>query len=90
MNTLLPNVPIPANVETPVTFRVVAVIPTPVAFTPPPKVEMPEVTSMPFPNVAIPMNVETPDTVKSSKVFGAFEIAASIVAVVVASSEAIF
>ena len=67
----------PVNVETPDTVRVVDVAPTPRNSAPPAKVDN-------------PIKVETPDTLKSVNVFGALAIADSIVAVVVASSEAIF
>ena len=53
-------------------------------------VDTPETTWSPAAYVAIPMKVDTPLIFKSVNVFGATSIAASIVAVVVASKEAIF
>ena len=52
-----------------------------------PNVDIPALEN---PTVVVCPNVLIPVTVKSVKVFGAFTIAASIVAVVVASREAIF
>ena len=53
-------------------------------------VDTPAKTLIPEAKVAIPIKVETPLTFKSVNVFGAFEIAVSIVDVVTASNDAIF
>ena len=53
-------------------------------------VDIPASTTIPEAKVAIPIKVEIPLTLRSVKVFGAFEIAVSIVDVVTASKETIF